>query len=152
MAPKFDPNSITIIFIRTIGGEVGAVSSLAPKIGPLGLSPKKIGEQLSSATKDWEGLRVTCKLKVQNRQTEVEVVPSAAVLLIKGLKEPKRDRKKIKNIKHNGNLTLDYIIKIAKILKSRSLSINLRGGVREILGTARAIGCLVEKNFPSKFV
>ena len=148
MPPKFDPNSLTVIFIRTVGGEVSAVSSLAPKIGPLGLSPKKIGEQLSSSTKEWEGLRVTCKLKVQNRQTEVEVVPSAALLLIKGLKEPKRDRKKIKNIKHNGNLSLNYIIKIAKILKSRSFSTNLRGGIREILGTARSLGCLVDKKPP----
>ena len=29
--------------MRATGGEVGAASSLAPKIGPLGLSPKKIG-------------------------------------------------------------------------------------------------------------
>lgn len=29
--------------MRATGGEVGAASSLAPKIGPLGLSPKKVG-------------------------------------------------------------------------------------------------------------
>lgn len=145
MAPKFDPSSTSVIFIRTVGGEVGAVSSLAPKIGPLGLSPKKIGEQLSNATKDWEGLRVTCKLTVKNRQTEVEVVPSAAGFLLKGLKEPKRDKKKIKNIKHNGDLTLNYIIEVAKILKKRSLAIDLKGCIREILGTARSIGCSVGK-------
>jgi large subunit ribosomal protein L12e len=145
MPPKFDPNTITIIFIRTVGGEIGAVSSLAPKIGPLGLSPKKIGEQLSNATKDWEGLRVTCKLKVQNRQAEVEVVPSAAVFLIKGLKEPKRDRKKIKNVKHDGNLSFTYIIEIAKFLKNRSLSIDLKGCIKEILGTALSIGCFIDK-------
>ena len=28
--------------MRATGGEVGAASSLAPKIGPLGLSPKKV--------------------------------------------------------------------------------------------------------------
>jgi large subunit ribosomal protein L12e len=152
MPPKFDPSIITIIFIRTVGGEIGAVSSLAPKIGPLGLSPKKIGEQLSNATKDWEGLRVTCKLKVQNRQAEVEVVPSAAAFLIKGLKEPKRDRKKIKNIKHDGSLPIFYIIDIAKIIKNRSLSIDLKGCVKEILGTANSIGCFVEKVSPKKYV
>jgi len=31
------------VYVRATGGEVGAASSLAPKIGPLGLSPKKIG-------------------------------------------------------------------------------------------------------------
>lgn len=143
MAPKFDSTSITVIFIRTVGGEVSAVSSLAPKIGPLGLSPKKIGEQLCNATKDWEGLRVTCRLKVQNRQAEVEIVPSAAAFLIKGLMEPKRDRKKVKNIKHDGNLKLEYIIKIAKILKERSLSTNIKACIREIMGTAKSIGCSI---------
>ena len=145
MAPKFDSTSITTIYIRTVGGEVSAVSSLAPKIGPLGLSPKKIGEQLCNATKEWEGLRVTCRLKVQNRQAEVEVVPSAAAYLIKGLMEPKRDRKKVKNIKHDGNLKLEYIIKIAKILRERSLSTNIKGCIKEIVGTARSIGCSIIK-------
>jgi large subunit ribosomal protein L12e len=35
------------------GGEVGAQSALAPKIGPLGLSPKKIGEDIAKNTGDW---------------------------------------------------------------------------------------------------
>ncbi len=30
------------MYVRATGGEVGAASSLAPKIGPLGLSPKKV--------------------------------------------------------------------------------------------------------------
>ena len=32
-----DPNEIKIIYLRATGGEVGASSALAPKIGPLGL-------------------------------------------------------------------------------------------------------------------
>lgn len=32
-----DPNDIKIIYLRATGGEVGASSALAPKIGPLGL-------------------------------------------------------------------------------------------------------------------
>lgn len=41
MPPKFDPNAIHVIYVRVTGGEVGAVSSLAPKIGPLGLVSRK---------------------------------------------------------------------------------------------------------------
>ena len=33
MPPKFDPNEIKIIKFRVVGGEVGATSSLAPKVG-----------------------------------------------------------------------------------------------------------------------
>ena len=96
MPPKFDPSAVVEVYVRATGGEVGAASSLAPKIGPLGLSPKKIGEDIAKETaKDWKGLRVTVKLTVQNRVAKVSVIPSAASLVIKALKEPLRDRKKV---------------------------------------------------------
>lgn len=47
---------LTIIYdshLRVTGGEVGAQAALAPKIGPLGLSPKKIGEDIAKSTGDW---------------------------------------------------------------------------------------------------
>ncbi|GFP96926.1 60S ribosomal protein l12 [Phtheirospermum japonicum] len=134
MPPKFDPSQVVDVFVRVTGGEVGAASSLAPKIGPLGLSPKKIGEDIAKETaKDWKGLRITVKLTVQNRQAKVTVVPSAAALVIKALKEPERDRKKVKNIKHNGNISLDDVIEIAKV---------------EILGTCVSVGCTVDGKDP----
>ena len=37
---------------------------------------------------------------MQNRQAKVEVVPSAAALIIRALKEPPRDRKKVKHGKY----------------------------------------------------
>jgi ribosomal protein L11 len=42
-----------ISHLRATGGEVGASATLAPKIGPLGLSPKKVGEDIAKATGDW---------------------------------------------------------------------------------------------------
>lgn len=55
------------VYLRATGGEVGATASLAPKIGPLGLSPKKVGDDIAKATQDWKGLRITVKLTIQNR-------------------------------------------------------------------------------------
>ncbi|CAI5963608.1 unnamed protein product [Closterium sp. NIES-65] len=136
MPPKMDPTAIVDVFVRVTGGEVGAASSLAPKIGPLGLSPKKIGEDIAKETaKEWKGLRVTVKLTVQNRQAKVSVVPSAAALVIKALKEPERDRKKTKNIKHNGNISMDDVIEVARVMRPRSIAKELTGTVKEILGT-----------------
>ena len=71
MPPKFDPTAIVEVFLRVVGGEVGATSSLAPKIGPLGLSPKKVGDDICKATGDWKGLKITVKLTIQNRQAQV---------------------------------------------------------------------------------
>ncbi|CDW96619.1 hypothetical protein [Sporisorium scitamineum] len=74
--PRRDQN---IIYLRAIGGEVGASSALAPKIGPLGLSPKKVGKDIAKATGDGKGLRVIVQLTVQNRQAAVSVVPLGLV-------------------------------------------------------------------------
>ncbi|CAG8529711.1 15734_t:CDS:2 [Cetraspora pellucida] len=148
MPPKIDPNEIKIIYLRATGGEVGASSALAPKIGPLGLAPKKVGEDIAKATADWKGLRVTVKLTIQNRQAAVSVVPSASSLVIKALKEPPRDRKKEKNIKHSGNITLEEVIEIARIMRSKSFAKELKGTVKEILGTCNSVGCTVDGQTP----
>ncbi|KAI4131856.1 MAG: hypothetical protein LQ338_001046 [Usnochroma carphineum] len=148
MPPKFDPNEVKEITLRATGGEVGASSALAPKIGPLGLSPKKVGEDIAKATGDWKGLRVTVKLTIQNRQAAVSVVPSASSLVIKALKEPPRDRKKEKNIKHSKSIPLDEIIAIARTMRFKSLSKDLAGTVKEVLGTAYSVGCQVDGRSP----
>ncbi|KAL9012551.1 MAG: hypothetical protein Q9173_002692, partial [Seirophora scorigena] len=148
MPPKFDPNEVKEITLRATGGEVGASSALAPKIGPLGLSPKKVGEDIAKATGDWKGLRVTVKLTIQNRQAAVSVVPSASSLVIKALKEPPRDRKKEKNIKHTKSIPLDEIISIARTMQFKSLSKDLPGTVKEVLGTAYSVGCQVDGRSP----
>jgi len=124
MPPKFDPTEIklgkisthsqlvsqsndiflVLVYLRCVGGEVGATSSLAPKIGPLGLSPKKVGDDIAKATGDWKGLKVTVCLTIQNRQATISVVPSAASMIVKALKEPPRDRKKVKNSEYKRNV------------------------------------------------
>ena len=63
---------------------LSAASALASKVNPLGLSPKKIGDDIAKATQEWKGLRVTVRLIIQNRQAKVDVVP----WIIKALKEP----------------------------------------------------------------
>lgn len=140
------------MYLRCVGGEVGATSSLAPKIGPLGLSPKKVGDDIAKGTADWKGLKITVQLKIQNRQAAISVVPSAASLLIKALKEPPRDRKKQKNIKHSGNLSLDDIIAIARQMRPRSMAKHLSGTVKEVLGTAQSVGCTIDGKAPHDLI
>ncbi|XP_066588257.1 large ribosomal subunit protein uL11 [Prorops nasuta] len=152
MPPKFDPNEVKKVYLRCVGGEVGATSSLAPKIGPLGLSPKKVGDDIAKATSDWKGLKITVQLTIQNRQATISVVPSAASLIIKALKEPPRDRKRQKNIKHSGNLSLDDIISIARQMRPRSMSRELSGTVKEILGSCQSVGCTVESRPPHDLI
>lgn len=141
-------DDIKIVTLRAIGGEVGAAATLAPKVGPLGLSPKKVGEDIMKATMDWKGLNVTVKLTVVNRQASVSMIPSSSSLVMKALNEPVRDRKKEKNVVHNGNLTLDQVIEIARQMRERSMAKKLSGTVKEILGTCNSIGCTVNGESP----
>ncbi len=97
-------------------------------------SPKKVGDDIAKATQDWKGLRITVQLTIQNRQAKVSVVPSASALVIKALKEPPRDRKKVKHIKHSGNIPFDQIVDIARIMRPRSMARHMSGVCKEILG------------------
>ena len=75
-------------------------------------------------------------------------MPSASSLVIKALKEPPRDRKKEKNIKHTKSIPLDEIIEIARKMQFKSMAKDLKGTVKEILGTAFSTGCKVDGRSP----
>ena len=66
--------------------------------------------------------------------------------------EPPRDRKKEKNIKHSGNISLDEIIDIARTMRPKSLSKSLAGVAKEILGTAQSVGCTIDGQAPHDII
>lgn len=116
MAPKAaaDPNEKKYIYMKVVGGEVAAAAALAPKCAPVGLPPKKVGEDIQKATLQWKGIKIFIEIMVQNRVCFVTVLPTASPLILKALKEPPRDRKKTKNVVHNGKLKMSDIVDIAK--------------------------------------
>jgi len=97
-----------------------------------------------------ERIKIQIEVAVENRVATVALVPTAAPLIIKALKEGPRDRKKTKNVKHNGNLKIDEIIDIAKKLRTRSYAVEFKGTVKEILGTCVSIGCTVDGKSPKE--
>lgn len=143
MSSKFNPNEIKILYVRAVGGE-GAGATLAQKVGPLGVPAKKVQEDIAKASMGYKGLRIRVKITVQNRVATIELQPSTACHIIKALKEPPRDRKKEKNIKHHGNLSLEQIFEISRQIRSRSLARELKGTVLEVLGTCSSMGCTIE--------
>ena len=152
MPPKVDPNELKILTLKSRGGEPGAASSLAPKLGPLGLNAKKVGEDIQKETAKWKNIKVMLEMRVQNRQATISILPSSTALLIKELGEKERDRKKVKNIKHDGNLTLEQVVKVAKIMETRSMSKEFKGTVKQMLGTCVSIGCTVNKESPKTII
>jgi len=105
-------------------------------------SPKKVGDDIAKATKNYKGMGVTCKLTCQNRVATVTVVPSASTLILKALKEPPRDRKKVKHVKHSGNISLDEVVDVA-----RQVNVNFL-----LWGSVVSVSCLVFTVMLSRWV
>ncbi|XP_036203712.1 60S ribosomal protein L12-like [Myotis myotis] len=139
---------VKLVYLWCTGGEVGATSALDPKIDPLSLSPKKVADDVTKATSDWKGLRITVKLTIQNRHAQIEVVSSASSLIFRVFKEPPRDRKKQKNINHSRNITFDEIVSIARQMRHRSVPRELSETIKEILGTAQSVDYNVDGCHP----
>ena len=62
MPPKFDPNEVKFVYLRAVGGEVGATSSLAPKVSR-NIIPRRYsrnGERLLFFTAMLESTVVLC--------------------------------------------------------------------------------------------
>ncbi len=92
------------------------------------------------------------QLKCQNRAAEITVQPSSSALLIKELGGYERDRKKVKNVTHKGNLTLEQVKKVSKVMEEKSMSKNFAGTVKQVLGTCLSLGCTVDKQSPKDVV
>jgi len=66
MPPKvaFDPDQVHFIIMKVVGGEVAPAAALAPKCSPIGMPPKKVGEDIQKATKEWKGIKVMVEIRV----------------------------------------------------------------------------------------
>jgi large subunit ribosomal protein L12e len=53
-----------------------------------------------------------------------------------------------KNIKHTGNITMDDIIEVARVMRPRSCAKTLAGTCKEMLGTAQSVGCTIDHQHP----
>ena len=57
-----------------------------------------------------------------------------------------------KNIKHTGNISMQDIIEIARVMRPRSVAKELAGTCKEMLGTAVSVGCTVDHMSPGEVI
>ena len=57
MPPKIDVTQVKYLRVKVFGGEAGPASTLAPKLGPLGLNAKKIGDDIIKISSAAKGIR-----------------------------------------------------------------------------------------------
>ena len=144
-------DEMKFITMKVVGGEPPSNAVLSAKLAPFGCNPKKAGETISKGTQEYTNIRIYVKLSIQSREIKnVEVMPTCCAYIIKALKEPKRQRKKEKGavFKHTGNLSFEQIKKIAENMRPKSLAREMKGTVKEVLGSSVAVGITVDGKSP----
>ena len=137
-----------VVEVLVPGGKASPGPPLGPAIGPLGLNVKDVVDRINEATKDFDGLSVPVKIIVkEDRSFEIEVgIPPTSALIKRELGLEKGSNKTGREFV--GNLTMEQVVKIAKMKSSETLSMSLKAVVKEVLGTCLSIGVTIEGKNP----
>nr|BAS01954.1 ribosomal protein L2 [Amorphochlora amoebiformis] len=129
-----------IIKVKTIGGELPSPMTLAPKLGPYGLSNKKISEDIAKKTsKNWKNILVMVYILAYKKSLVIRIKPYCSSLIKREVLKNQME----KNSNFN-SINLNQLIKISKIIYKRSYAKTFIGCVKEVLGTCGSIKVLVE--------
>jgi len=131
------------------GGQATAGPPLGPALGPLGVNVLAIANKINEITKDYSGMKVPVKIIIDTETKEFEVsvgTPTTPALIVselgveKGSGTPKTEK--------IGNLSMEQVVRIAKVKGAELLAKNLKAAVKEILGSCLSMGVTVEDKDP----
>lgn len=140
-----------IISLLVEGGKATSGPPLGPALGPLKVDINKVVQEINEKTKEFEGMKVNVKVIVdENKNVKIEVgTPPTAALILKEIGAQKGAKGKDEII---GNISLEQVIKIAKIKRGSSLSKNLTNVVLEVLGTCLSMNVTCDGKNPKEVI
>ncbi|MBS7604729.1 MAG: 50S ribosomal protein L11 [Candidatus Bathyarchaeia archaeon] len=131
------------------GGRATGGPPIGPAIGPLGVNVAAVVNKINELTKEYEGMKLPVKVIIdpETKSFEVEVgIPTTAALILKeagvGKGSSKPDVEKV------GNLTMNQVVKIAEIKRSKLLAKTLKAAVKEIIGSCVSMGITIDGKDP----
>ena len=131
------------------GGQANAGPPLGPALGPLGVNVMAIVNRINELTKDYAGMKVPVKVLVDpdTKQFDVTIgTPTASALIVSELKIEKGSG--TPSTQKVGNLTIDQVVRIAKMKRAELLARNLKTATKEILGACVSMGVTAEGKDP----
>jgi large subunit ribosomal protein L11 len=131
------------------GGQATAGPPLGPALGPLGVNVMMIVNRINELTKDYAGMKVPVKVIVDpdTKQFEVTIgTPTTPALIVSELKIGKGSG--TPNTAKVGNLSMEQVIKVAKIKRPQLLAKTLKSAAKEVLGSCISMGVTVENKDP----
>lgn len=131
------------------GGQATAGPPLGPALGPLGVNVLAIVTKINEITKDYSGMKVPVKISVDTETKAFEVsvgTPTTSALLVSELGITKGSG--TPNTQKIGDLSMEQVVKIAKMKAADVLARDLKTAVSEVLGTGVSMGVTVEGKDP----
>jgi large subunit ribosomal protein L11 len=77
---------------------------------------------------------------------------SALVKKELGLAEPVREEAGVKGKKSIGNLSIDQLVKVARMKRDGMLAKSLRAAAKQVAGTCVSLGCSIEGKTAKEFL
>ncbi len=133
------------------GGKATAGAPLGPALGPKGVNIIQVINMINNKTKQFQGMKVPVKIIIdpKTKDFEVEVgTPPASSLILHEVKAEKGSGAPSKT--KIGNITVDQVVKIAKMKFDTILGRDLKRKTKEIIGTCVSIGVTVEGKAPKQ--
>jgi large subunit ribosomal protein L11 len=127
------------------GGEANAGPPLGPALGPMGVNVLQVVNTINEKTKDFPGMKVPVKVEVdsETKKFTIEVgIPPTAALVAKEAGVPKGSGTAGTN--YAGDLSMASAVKIAKMKIDGSYAFDVRGAVKEVIGSCVSMGVKVE--------
>jgi large subunit ribosomal protein L11 len=131
------------------GGQANAGPPLGPALGPLGVNVMMIVNKINELTKDYAGMKVPVKVIVDPETKTFEVTigtPTTSALIVSELKIEKGSA--TPNTQKVGDLTIEQVVRIAKMKRPELLARDLKGATKEILGACVSMGITAESKDP----
>ena len=131
------------------GGQANAGPPLGPALGPLGVNIVAVVNKINEITKEYAGMKVPVKISVDTEEKTFEITvgtPTASALIVAELKIEKGSG--TPNTVKVGNLSMEQMVKIAKIKGPQLLAPTIKKATKELLGTCVSLGVTVEGKDP----
>jgi large subunit ribosomal protein L11 len=138
-----------VIELLVNGGQANAGPPLGPALGPIGVNVMMIVNKINEQTKDYSGMKVPVKVIVDPDTKEFEVnvgTPTTSALIVSELKIEKGSG--TPSTQKVGNLSIEQVVRIAKMKRSELLATDLKKAAKEVLGACVSMGVTADGKDP----
>lgn len=127
------------------GGSASAGPPLGPELGPLPVDVGAVVGKINEKTKDFEGMEVPVDVIVDEDSGDFEIEvgkpPTAGLIrdelgIEKGSGEPNKNKV--------ADMSFEQACKVARMKDTDLLGMDLRGAVKEVIGTAQSMGVTID--------